>query len=119
MHVNRFIVIVLDSVGIGEATDAASYGDTGSHTLGNTARVVGGLQLPHMEKMGLSNIALIDGLLIAAMFAPPVVAALLLIKCVKDTPRYRPEPVRQSVRIEPEGRLVEEPPGHDVRRVAS
>lgn len=62
-HINRFIVIVLDSVGIGEATDAALYGDTGSHTLGNTARVVGGLQLPNMEKMGLSNIALIEGLL--------------------------------------------------------
>ncbi len=48
MKINRFIVIVLDSVGIGEAPDAAAYGDVGSHTLGNTARSVGGLTIaPH------------------------------------------------------------------------
>ena len=46
MKVNRFIVIVLDSVGIGEAPDAADFGDVGSHTIGNTARVVGGLNVP-------------------------------------------------------------------------
>jgi phosphopentomutase len=62
MTVNRFIVIVLDSVGIGETPDAADFGDVGSHTLGNTARVVGGLQLPHMESMGLANIAILQGL---------------------------------------------------------
>jgi len=61
MKINRFIVIILDSVGIGEAPDAAAYGDVGSHTLGNTARAVGGLKLPHMEAMGLSNIALLEG----------------------------------------------------------
>ncbi len=46
MTINRVIVIVLDSVGIGEAPDAAAYGDVGSHTLGNMARVVGGLNVP-------------------------------------------------------------------------
>ncbi len=61
MKINRFIVIILDSAGIGEAPDAAAYGDVGSHTLGNTARAVGGLKLPHMEAMGLSNIALLEG----------------------------------------------------------
>ncbi len=61
MSVNRFIVIVLDSVGIGEAPDAAAFGDVGSHTLGNIGRVVGGLQLPHLERMGLANIAVLDG----------------------------------------------------------
>jgi phosphopentomutase len=59
--INRFIVIVLDSVGIGEAPDAAAFGDVGSHTLGNIARVVGGLQVPHMQAMGLGNIALLQG----------------------------------------------------------
>ena len=34
----RAIVIVLDSVGIGELPDAATYGDEGSDTLGNIAR---------------------------------------------------------------------------------
>jgi phosphopentomutase len=61
MTVNRVITIVLDSVGIGEAPDAAAFGDVGSHTLGNIGRVVGGLQLPHMESMGLSNIAILQG----------------------------------------------------------
>jgi phosphopentomutase len=61
MAVNRFIVIVLDSVGIGETPDAAAFGDVGSHTLGNIGRVVGGLKLPHMEAMGLGNIAILQG----------------------------------------------------------
>ncbi len=52
---------MLDSVGIGEAPDAAAYGDVGSHTLGNTARAVGGLHLPNMEAMGLANIAILEG----------------------------------------------------------
>jgi phosphopentomutase len=63
MPVNRFVVIVLDSVGIGEGPDAAAFGDVGSHTLGNTARVVNGLQVPHMEAMGLANIAILEGVL--------------------------------------------------------
>lgn len=61
MTVNRFIVIVLDSVGIGEAPDAAAFGDVGSHTLGNTAWAVGGLNVPNMERMGLGNIAILEG----------------------------------------------------------
>lgn len=61
MPINRFIVIVLDSVGIGEGPDAAAFGDVGSHTLGNIARVVGGLKLPHLEALGLGNIAILAG----------------------------------------------------------
>jgi phosphopentomutase len=63
MPINRVIVIVLDSVGIGEAPDAAAFGDVGSNTLGNIARVVGGLNLPNLEKMGLANIAAVQGLI--------------------------------------------------------
>lgn len=62
MTINRIITIVLDSVGIGEAPDAAAFGDVGSHTLGNIAQAVGGLKLPNMEKMGLGNIAILDGI---------------------------------------------------------
>ncbi len=62
MSINRFIVIVLDSVGIGEGPDAAAFGDVGSNTLGNIAPVVGGLKMPHMEAMGLANIAALAGL---------------------------------------------------------
>ena len=34
----RAFLIVLDSVGIGGAPDAAAYGDAGADTLGNIAR---------------------------------------------------------------------------------
>lgn len=61
MPVKRIIVIVLDSVGIGETPDAAAYGDVGSHTLGNMARVVSGLKVPHLQSMGLANIAILEG----------------------------------------------------------
>lgn len=61
MSINRVIVIVLDSVGIGELPDAADFGDVGSHTLGNTAVAVGGLNVPHMTQMGLGNIAILQG----------------------------------------------------------
>ena len=60
MH--NFFVIVLDGVGIGELPDAASYGDSGSNTLRNIAKTVGGLHLPNLEKLGLSNIEKIDGI---------------------------------------------------------
>ncbi|MCB0197703.1 MAG: phosphopentomutase [Anaerolineae bacterium] len=63
MAVNRFIVIVLDSVGIGELPDAADFGDVGSHTLGNMAREVGGLQMPFLEALGLANIAILEGVI--------------------------------------------------------
>lgn len=60
---DRILCIVLDGVGVGEAPDAADYGDTGSDSLGNTARRVGALRLPTLERLGLGNIARIDGVL--------------------------------------------------------
>lgn len=57
----RVIIIVLDSVGIGEMPDAEEYGDLGSNTLGNLALVRGGLNVPHLEKLGLGNINFITG----------------------------------------------------------
>lgn len=67
--VRRVILIVLDSVGCGDAPDAADYGDEGSNTLANTARAVGGLKLPNMGRLGLGNITLIEGV-------PPVGAPM-------------------------------------------
>ncbi|HJP84422.1 MAG TPA: phosphopentomutase [Gemmatimonadaceae bacterium] len=55
-------MIVLDGVGIGEASDAAAYGDVGSDTLGNLARACGGLELPRLERFGLGNIKPLEGL---------------------------------------------------------
>src|SRR5574340_1151852 len=57
----RAIVLVLDSVGVGELPDAAAYGDIGSNTLGNIARAVGGVSMPHLGEMGLGNITGIEG----------------------------------------------------------
>ena len=54
-------IIVLDGVGMGEAPDAAEYGDAGSNTLGNVARRVGGLQVPALQRAGLGNIDRLDG----------------------------------------------------------
>ncbi len=57
----KIVFIVLDSLGIGEAPDAAVYGDAGSNTLGHTAEAVGGLDLPNMQRLGLGNIGPILG----------------------------------------------------------
>jgi phosphopentomutase len=58
----RVTLIVLDSVGIGELPDAERYGDVGSDTLANTARAVGGLRLPNLQRLGLGNIHPILGI---------------------------------------------------------
>ncbi len=57
----RFCLIVVDSLGIGAMPDAALYGDAGSHTLGNLAKAVGGLALPNFARLGLGNIAELQG----------------------------------------------------------
>lgn len=56
MKFKRVHVIVMDSVGIGEAPDAQKFDDLGSHTLGHISEVAG-LNVPHMEKLGLGKIA--------------------------------------------------------------
>src|SRR6266853_1796067 len=57
----RVIWIVLDSVGIGEMPDAADYGDAGSDTLGNLARLRP-MRLPNLCRLGLGNIKTLAGL---------------------------------------------------------
>ncbi|SEG50286.1 phosphopentomutase [Paenibacillus sp. UNC499MF] len=57
----RIHLIVLDSVGIGEAPDAAKFDDFDVNTLGHIARERGGLNMPNMAKLGLSNISPIEG----------------------------------------------------------
>src|SRR5437867_808095 len=57
----RVIWIVLDSVGIGEMPDAAAYGDAGSDTLGNLARLRP-MRLPNLCRLGLGNIKPLAGL---------------------------------------------------------
>ena len=56
---SRAIIIVLDSVGIGELPDASAYGDQGSNTLGSIARAVP-LRVPTLVSLGLHK--LVSGL---------------------------------------------------------
>ncbi|WP_313891036.1 phosphopentomutase [Psychrobacillus sp.] len=58
----RIHIIVMDSVGIGEAPDAAAFGDVGSHTIGHIAEKMDGLHMPEMQKLGLGNIDRIQGI---------------------------------------------------------
>jgi phosphopentomutase len=57
----RVLLIVLDSVGCGDAPDADLYNDSGSNTLANTSRAVNGLDLPNLGGLGLGNLTEIDG----------------------------------------------------------
>jgi phosphopentomutase len=57
----RVILIVIDSVGVGEAPDADDYGDCGSDTLGNIARTTD-LKLPNFARLGLANIRPLNGI---------------------------------------------------------
>jgi phosphopentomutase len=57
----RVLLVVLDSLGIGELPDAADYGDAGSDTLGHLARYRP-LQIPHLVRLGLANIRPLEGL---------------------------------------------------------
>ncbi len=57
----KVLLLVCDSFGVGEAPDAAAYGDAGANTLGNTARAVGGLRAPNLEALGLGMLTSIEG----------------------------------------------------------
>lgn len=52
----RFIVIVMDSAGIGEQPDSNKYGDQGSNTIGHISELVNDFSLPNMERLGLGHI---------------------------------------------------------------
>lgn len=54
--IRRAVLIVLDSVGVGELPDAADYGDEGSNTLKNIYRHAENFSLPNLEKLGILNI---------------------------------------------------------------
>lgn len=58
----RIFLIVMDSVGIGEAPDAELYNDKGADTLGHIAEHMNGLNMPNMKKLGLGNIRELKGI---------------------------------------------------------
>jgi len=54
--ISRIILIVLDSVGVGEMPDAAQYGDTGANTFSNIGRDYKNFKVDNLVKLGISNI---------------------------------------------------------------
>ncbi|MBU9714760.1 phosphopentomutase [Evansella tamaricis] len=53
---NRVFLVVMDSVGIGEAPDAKAFDDEGADTLGHIGEEMNGLKLPNLDLLGLSHI---------------------------------------------------------------
>ncbi len=55
MKPRRVFLIVLDSLGAGEAPDAAEFGDVGAHTLKSISKAKG-FSIPTLQKMGIGCI---------------------------------------------------------------
>ncbi len=57
---DRVVLIILDSVGVGEMPDAAAWGDAGADTLGHVceSRMV---RLPNLQSLGLGNVRTLEG----------------------------------------------------------
>lgn len=52
----RVVLIVMDSVGIGQLPDAKKFGDDGVNTLGNIIKAYDDIQIPNLTKLGVGNI---------------------------------------------------------------
>lgn len=52
----RIFTIVVDSLGVGAAADAAEYGDTGADTLGHISQSVASFEIPNLQKLGIGNL---------------------------------------------------------------
>ena len=57
MCAKRAVILMLDSVGIGGAEDAADFGDTGADTLAHIVKANSGLQIPNLISLGLAKAA--------------------------------------------------------------
>jgi phosphopentomutase len=60
--VDRVLLLVCDSFGVGEAPDAAPYGDGGANTLGHVAAAAHGLNAPNLAGLGLGAVTEMRGL---------------------------------------------------------
>ena len=58
----RCFLVVIDSLGVGEAPDAKQYGDEGVNTLGNVSKHINGVDLPTFDKLGFGKITSVLGL---------------------------------------------------------
>ena len=57
----RALLIVLDSVGVGHAPDAADFGDEGSNTLGHIRERVSTFSIPVLDRCGLPHAEALAG----------------------------------------------------------
>ena len=57
----KVVLLVCDSLGVGEAPDAGDYGDRGADTVGHAAGAVGGLKLPTLGSWGFGRLTGIAG----------------------------------------------------------
>jgi phosphopentomutase len=53
----KAVMVVLDGLGVGALPDAGDYGDAGTNTVGNIARVVKDLNIPNLARLGLGMVA--------------------------------------------------------------
>ncbi|MEZ7893328.1 MAG: phosphopentomutase [Candidatus Wallbacteria bacterium] len=60
--ISRVILIVLDSVGVGQMPDSLKYGDDGVNTFNNIAKNTKNFKVPNLISLGVSNIDTIDAL---------------------------------------------------------
>lgn len=56
MAEKRVILMVMDSLGVGEAPDAEKYGDLGADTFRHAAEGTPGFSIPNLRKLGMGNI---------------------------------------------------------------
>ncbi len=59
--INRVLILIIDSFGIGALPDAIDFGDEGANTLGNIVKNEGPISLPNLQKLGIGNIDNIEG----------------------------------------------------------
>ncbi|MBP7864911.1 MAG: phosphopentomutase [Acidobacteria bacterium] len=60
MKLERFILVVVDSAGVGAMPDAAKWGDAGTHTFAHAVRD-SGVHLPNFHRLGIGNLTEIPG----------------------------------------------------------
>ena len=58
----RCVLLIIDSLGVGEAPDAKNYNNIGTNTLGNVSIANDGLELPTFEYLGFGKITQVKGM---------------------------------------------------------
>ena len=61
MKFKRIFLIVLDSLGIGNARDAAKFGDEGTDTFLHITEKMPSFSIPNLEKLGMGNLKALKG----------------------------------------------------------